>query len=599
MKRLAIALSVISFLGGVGVFAVLSLVAPGFVGDKLSALARETTGLDLAFRGQPRLEFLPELAVRIDDVTLTGPEGPVAVVAQVRLGVSLGDVLIRRFAPSSLELEQPMLKLAVNPEGVANWIVAGAAGLAENGPAIIIRNGGLSFLDERSGDGFDIQELDARLARGENGQGGKIDAAFVWQGDRLKLQAFVRNPGQAVETGSPVDFSVQSSRMDFSFSGLARLEQGLTLAGQMDAKVPDVLELARWSGMRVPEAGNSWRLSASGPFESRIGRMMMRGGNYQLNGMNARGDVVFSSVGKRPQLAANLGFDRLNLNSLTAAEPADAAPGWSAAPIDLSGLSALDAKIALAASEAIWGRLKGGRTNLEMELKDGVLSAKLGNMVLGAGTATGRLTLGLETNVPRVSVSFQAKAADGTLLAAPVFYTGSIAGPVDMVIEATSSGSTVEQMIAQLAGTGNVLIRKGSIENTDLSDLIRTATSRIVTGWARVDTTRTPLDQLSASFTIADGIVTTKDLRMEGPGLRIIGRGDIDFLRHAMNLQADVGLAEKAQGAPVALPVGMVARGPWGAPKIYPNMPGVLDDPERAYAAIRAMRPAQAPGATP
>ena len=91
------------------------------------------------------------------------------------------------------------------------------------------------------------------------------------------------------------------------------------------------------------------------------------------------------------------------------------------------------------------------------------------------------------------------------------------------------------------------------------------------------------LDELSASFVIEDGIAFTEELLARGPGFEVTGRGQADLLRRRL----DFKVAPKAQLAAgeemTALPVPVIISGPWAEPKIYPDVDGILEDPQSAF----------------
>ena len=41
--------------------------------------------------------------------------------------------------------------------------------------------------------------------------------------------------------------------------------------------------------------------------------------------------------------------------------------------------------------------------------------------------------------------------------------------------------------------------------------------------------------------------------------------------------------------APIGIGVPVAVQGPWGAPRIYPDMAGILDNPDAAYAKLREL----------
>jgi hypothetical protein len=55
--------------------------------------------------------------------------------------------------------------------------------------------------------------------------------------------------------------------------------------------------------------------------------------------------------------------------------------------------------------------------------------------------------------------------------------------------------------------------------------------------------------EATANFTIADGVIRTKDLTVSGKAYDMLGRGEIDFLNDRMNMDMRIG----ARGAGIVL----------------------------------------------
>ncbi|MGE3830790.1 MAG: AsmA-like C-terminal region-containing protein, partial [Parvibaculaceae bacterium] len=94
----------------------------------------------------------------------------------------------------------------------------------------------------------------------------------------------------------------------------------------------------------------------------------------------------------------------------------------------------------------------------------------------------------------------------------------------------------------------------------------------------------------SGTFRIADGVAKTDALILTSPALMITSRGEIDLLRQAVDLAAELKIASStAPGQFAMLPVGIIIRGPWAAPKIHPDVPNVLQDPKTAFDALKKL----------
>ena len=92
-------------------------------------------------------------------------------------------------------------------------------------------------------------------------------------------------------------------------------------------------------------------------------------------------------------------------------------------------------------------------------------------------------------------------------------------------------------------------------------------------------------------------IAETKDLVFQNAKVKLAAAGRVDFLRGFMDFQSTPELMAAEIGTSI-LPVDLITRGPWANPKFYPDMPGVLENPDQAYTALRALKPRE-PGATP
>jgi AsmA protein len=99
---------------------------------------------------------------------------------------------------------------------------------------------------------------------------------------------------------------------------------------------------------------------------------------------------------------------------------------------------------------------------------------------------------------------------------------------------------------------------------------------------------------LSASFKIDKGQAQTTDLNLVGPLVKMTGAGTIDLGTKQIGFRVEPKLVMTTEGQgrttdPVGLGIPVMIEGPWGAPRIYPEMQGILDNPEAAYAKLKEM----------
>ena len=125
--------------------------------------------------------------------------------------------------------------------------------------------------------------------------------------------------------------------------------------------------------------------------------------------------------------------------------------------------------------------------------------------------------------------------------------------------------------------------------------MIRNLTSTTLSGWQEDQVQGTDMSEMHASFRIEKGRAETSDLRIAGPLVRVTGAGtaDLNTKTLAFRTEPKLVMTTQGQGSSVANPVGLgvpvVLEGPWNAPKIYPEMSGILENPEAAFGKLREL----------
>ncbi len=363
MRRLLYVLAGLALVAVAGIVAIPFALSPAFVAGKLSAAVEAATGRSLVMGSAPRLTLWPELAVEIDNVVLSNPPGMFAgrfaSIDTLRLRIGIEPLLQRRLDIRALTLVRPRIGFIVDGEGHSNWtfekvaraspgaksdkVAAGALSLAP----VVIEDGDIRYLDERSGTALAVEHVDVSLDAKRLDGPVSLKGSVTWKNERLRLDFYAKAPQRLVGEGSPIDLTVGGAFVNLNYDGLARLNGGLGLAGRVDMSTPSLRDLARWAGKPLAPGGGLKTFSLGGPLDLTGSVVTLKDATVALDGMNGKGSLSIDTHGKRPVVTASLGIDRLNVNAYLGgpAPPAPAGtPGvdeWSAAPIDLSGLAAL------------------------------------------------------------------------------------------------------------------------------------------------------------------------------------------------------------------------------------------------------------------
>jgi AsmA protein len=145
-----------------------------------------------------------------------------------------------------------------------------------------------------------------------------------------------------------------------------------------------------------------------------------------------------------------------------------------------------------------------------------------------------------------------------------------------------------------LSGTVDVVFQDGEIRNVNLAQMVRNLTKTTLNGWQKKRAEKTDLSELSALFKITGGSAKTENLKINGPLVRVSGAGTADIPAKTLQFKLDTKLVMTLEGQggpanPVGFGVPVMVEGSWEAPKIYPDMAGILDNPEAAYSKLNEL----------
>jgi AsmA protein len=601
-------------LGGVllilllGIVLSLPFIIPhDFIAGQLRDAVKAETGRTLTIGEAPKLVFWPDFAVTLKDVRLSNPrhlfEGQVAQMDELRIRVEVRSLFNRVLDIKELHLIRPQLSLVIDGEGRPNWIMSsdgkreeggGAPGLETGSIApITIEDGDVRFLDERSGNAFMAQNVDMTVTLGSLTGPVAVKGSLTTLGDEIALAFAAKAPGDLATTGSSVSLTVNSKRLDFAFAGEALMRDGLVLDGTIKAETGSVRELARWAKIAVPDGPGFGAAKVHGQLAFTPKAVKLSKARVSLDGLAAQGDLGLSLSG-RPSLTANLRFDVIDVNRYLAprAETAETeAAAWSTAAISFAGLGAIDGKLRLSANQLVYRGLKTGKIAIDAVMKNGRLDASLNQISLYGGTAQGRLILDGAGKVPALEMTLDAKGFDGLGLLKDYAGLERFEGTAGASLNLSAKGRSQLELVSSLKGTGTFSFVHGAISGIDIEAMVKGVAANILTGWRQGPDAKTPFDGLSASFTVNNGIAATTNLNFTSPVMSVKGSGTIDLPRQALNLKVSPTLSSaEAQGLDLAgLAVPIIVRGPWASPKIYPDIAGILENPEAAYDTLRKL----------
>jgi len=325
----------------------------------------------------------------------------------------------------------------------------------------------------------------------------------------------------------------------------------------------------------------------------------LNGSVLMINGLSGTlGDGAFNGwasvdIASKPLVKLDLDFQRLDV-ALSKASAGSAAQPWSNASIDLSGLNYIDLQAKISAAEINIGDARIAPVAIEAALASGVLKCRFANLGAYGGQANGDLIVDASAAAPVYALRGDLTGVHALPLLHSAADFDKLDGKLQAKLSLQSSGASQRAIMSNLDGTVFAVFQDGAIRGVNVAQMIRSLTSGTLSGWQENNEQATDLTQLSASFRIEKGKATSTDLNLVGPLVRVTGAGTIDLGEKTLALRTEPKLVMTTQGQgrtadPVGLGIPVVIDGPWAEPRIYPDMAGILDNPDAAYAKLKDM----------
>src|SRR2546427_4732442 len=268
----------------------------------------------------------------------------------------------------------------------------------------------------------------------------------------------------------------------------------------------------------------------------------------------------------QPCYRLDLDIDRLNLDRYLAAgeNKPDAA-------VDLSGLKGLNAQGQLQVGALQVQGLKLSKLKAQLKAAGGRAEISPHSASLYGGELSGGLSLDGNANRIALKETFS-NVSIGPLLR-DVAHQDRLEGKGNVALELAAAGATAGALKRSLSGAAKVRLRYGAIKGIDIAELLRKARAAAgrQSGQAADSRERTDFSELSASFSIKNGVAHNEDLDVKSPLLRIGGSGDIDIGRSTINYVAKASI-----GGGLTVPVKLA--GPLDAMKYEVDYRAVAGD---------------------
>jgi AsmA protein len=555
-------------------------IPSGFLTSAIQERVARDTGYRLTIAGSTRVGLWPSLNVTLTDVTLERPgdrdTGNRLTVGSIQADMTPASLWSGRPEITELAIVRPVLNVpllrerSTAPAPASSKSAAASRETSSNAPSI-----------ER------IKVTDASIVfsnlrdRFENRIDG-INADTVIGADRK-----IRITGSARAGEHPLKFDIKAT------APAPPLErQNVPVELTLDA--PDVLQ--------APLSGRA--------------ELRFNGSVVMINGLTGTlGDGAFNGwasadLASKPLLKLDLDFQRLDIavakmpaaasqgpqgsQTSQASQPSQPSAPWSNASLDVNGLNYVDAQIRVSAAELNIGEGHLAPVAIDATLNGGVLKCGITNLGAYGGQANGELDIDVSGANPAYALRSDLVGVRALPLLRSTAGFDKLDGKLQAKIAVRSTGPSQRAIMSNLNGTVFAVFQDGAIRGLNVAQMIRSLTSTTLSGWQESREQTTDLTQLSASFRIEHGQATTSDLTLVGPLVKMTGTGTVDLGTKSLSFRVEPKLVMTTEGQgragdPVGFGIPVVIDGPWAEPRIYPDMAGMLDNPDAAYAKLKEM----------
>lgn len=601
------------------VVAVLVLIGIALVGlfmlpaEKIAGIAaarfEAATGRAMELEGDVRPSLYPQLGVKTGRVSIANADwsdgGPLLEAESLAVGVDLMALISGDIRITEVQAVGPKILLEIGEDGRGNWEfgdpkVGGSGGggnapTATAEPAAVrefsldraeMTGGQVTFVDHKSGARYDVSALDAVVMLPDFAGEATVEASAEMNGQAVAVDATIAEFAAFLSDGAvPVVLAADIGGAKLDFDGRAGLVP-LAATGVVEADLGDMGGLFAALGLPKPElpAGlGRTKTGLSGDVTYAEDRLSLRGGTIVLDQNRMVGSADLTLAGK-PAITAKLQTGVLDLSGLTGGNASGAGggdviqpagnggtsgKGWSKTPIDVSGLSLLDADLLIEADKVALGTTDLGRTNIVARLQDARAAVDIRELnaydgaVSGSLVANGRGGLSVSADLAGRAIALK------PLLSQLAGYERLIAAG-DMTINVLGVGNSMHAIMNSLNGEGSFRIGAGELIGLDLVGMLRNLDASYIGAGAK-----TIFEEISGTFRIVDGVLINDNLSLLSPLLSASGKGKVGLGGQTLDyLITPRLLTGEGKGLSVPLRIS----GSWASPKFQLDLEALAGD---------------------
>ncbi len=424
-----------------------------------------------------------------------------------------------------------------------------------------------------------------------------IDGNMVWNGEAITMGSVIAADEFITKNAGPMTLSISSRKFNANYSGKVNLNG--SAVGQLNLSVISLGNLMAWIG----QGGNEHlgAFSYNGKISVDANSFSFDKASFALDDIKASGSGSIDMYGK-PSITTELSFGELDIVAILGGDAKSAGKKTAGrtnnnvskpdnVPIDLSALKSFDAHLKLKAKKVRYGKVVGGPVNTTLIVKDGIARIALPQTPFYGGIVLADISADGSGDIPAIDID----AKLSNINALPLFGDAAdfkrIEGKLNSSIKIKGFGKTSRLFAKSLKGSSSAKFTDGAIRGVNISRIYNNLTAVMAGGFKENQDEKTNFTELGLSFLIDKGVAVTNDIKLLGPLVKMDGAGNVNLGEENIDIRLNPLIVSSTTGQSGEFDLGGVGipvliKGPLNNPRVYPDLKGILANPEAAIGLI-------------
>ncbi len=594
------------------------LIAPAFIDIKdykpeIEKLVAEKTGRPFSMGDDLSLSLFPWAGVSFSEAKLGNLAGfaekEFVSVKSFEVRVKLLPLLSKDIQVKRFVLNEPFITLVKNKDGRGNWAQMegtkdktttekkkepepSSAGLPIKDLTVgefLLKNGSIIWIDHSTQSRKEITAVNLNLKDVSLDRPIKLSFAAQLDKQPISMEGALGPVGKDFKQATiPVDLDINALKeLVLQLKGSVMnpgSTPGFDLAVEMKPFSPRKLVAALDQPFPVatsdPKALDSVALKAN--LKGDANRVSVSNGVLNLDESTLNFSLKASDF-SRPNLAFDMNLDQINLDRYLPPKSEQPAPAEKTAAkkaIDYEPLRKMILDGRLKIGQLVASKAKISDLLVQIKAKNGIFNLDPLQLTMYQGNVNGKGNFNVQTQTPKSNMSLNVASVQVGPLLRDVLEKDILEGVTNAQVNLAMAGDNPDKIKQTLSGKGQLRFNDGAIVGIDLAGMVRNAKAAFGLAQKPSERPRTDFAELSAPFTITNGLFNTPQTSLKSPLIRVLAAGDANLVTETLDFRVEPKVVGTIKGQGdvsdrSGLMVPVIVSGTFSDPKFAPDLAGV------------------------